>query len=228
MTYDPVQMFSKRLGHELPELERVDFSEVSADSERAGDIFHRLAKSADAGSLNAMSLCSACCRAGWGCSINHEKALSWARKAANAGYPPGYFELGRCYEDGIGVVADKSAAMHAFVAAASGGYAQAALALALRYHAEKDFESAVRYAVLATELGDPWSPFQLASWYERGDGFPVDFELAVRWYQVAAKMGSGMANHRLASAYRSGELGLQRNWSSAEAYAKAIELAPYP
>ena len=61
---------------------------------------------------------------------NPEVAVYWFRKAADSGNIPAYYNLGICFEHGIGVEKSRIEAYHAFRKAADGGLIQAQLRVA--------------------------------------------------------------------------------------------------
>jgi len=95
--------FALRQNGALLELESIDLSVIPADSRAARNTLEIFRNAACRGSLFAMSTCASLYRAGWGTVIEPAQALAWARRAADAGYPPGLFQLGLCQETGTGV-----------------------------------------------------------------------------------------------------------------------------
>ena len=155
-------------------------------------------------------------------SYSPEQALSCARQASSAGFAPGQFLVGWYLQHGIGTEQDLTAAVAQYEAAAEGGYAVAAIHLALLLVQEHRRASALTRAIelvsLAANNGDPLCATQLAQWYEEGAVVPRDRALALRWYQVAADGGSSVAKIRLGMAYATGDLGLPRDQRKANDY----------
>jgi TPR repeat protein len=116
--------------------------------------------------------------------------------------------------------------------ALGGGYAAAALHLAMLYHLGRvvpaDPDKATRYVLTAVDLGDAYAAFELASWYEDGDGVARDTMQALRWYEHAARGGSVFACTRLADAYSKGELDLPQDQKRAREFARMAEQAELP
>lgn len=224
MAYDPLREFTTLLGEQGAESEvwmLWDECIRAGAAEGASQPLARLVKWAEAGSKLAMCMCAAQMRSVGGMESGRE-AIKWARRAAESGYPPGQFELGRCYEDGVGVPRQLDEAIRLYEASADAGYPQGALALALRYHLGQDIPvdsiRAFHYITRAIELGSAYAPFELATWYEQGHGVATDLSLARHWYEVAAEGGSALACLRLSTAYSFGGLGVMPDRSKATKY----------
>ena len=67
---------------------------------------------------------------GSGVTLDYAQALTWYRKAAEAGYPPAEFALGRMTQAGRGMVRDDKAAAEWYRRAADHGFAEAQVQLA--------------------------------------------------------------------------------------------------
>ena len=70
-----------------------------------------MAAEAAKGNVNAMLTLGRFYEQGVGVSRNYTKAMEWYDKAAKAGQPEGYYNLGVCYEIGMGVTADAAKAV---------------------------------------------------------------------------------------------------------------------
>lgn len=228
MTYEPLKEFAQRVGEQVSESDVWavwavwEQCHTESDPERARQLLVRLLSRAEAGSKLAMCMCAARLRSGQGTLLRYKEAAMWARRAAESGYPPGIFELGRCYEDGVGIPQNLGRAIELYEEAAAAGYAHAALTMAIRYHLGQgvtvDPAKGLDYITRAVELGDAYAPFELATWYEHGSGVQVDLLLARHWYGVAADAGSLLACLRLSTAYSVGELGLKQDVEMARKY----------
>ncbi len=125
-------------------------------------------------------------------------AMSWFRKAAEAGYAPAQVELGELL-DGAG--SDQEAARW-FRLAAEQGYAPGAHALARMYATgegvSRDYGQAVRWFRRAAQAGHAPAIRVLVGAYERGAlGLAVDPGQARRWLQRGAQEGDPWAIRRL-------------------------------
>ena len=120
---------------ELVEVFQLDKRECDAEvARRSFRLFHQ---AATAGSAFAMCVCSRLCRIGWGCAHSNEDSFLWAKDAEENGFPPGSYEVGNCYEFGIGVIADLIEARHHYKIAAERGFGFAAFHLAKMYKSGK-------------------------------------------------------------------------------------------
>ncbi|NVM87346.1 TPR repeat protein [Variovorax sp. SG517] len=220
--FDAMKEFALRQNGALSELESVDLSIIPADSEAARNTLELFLNAACRGNLFAMSTCAGLYRGGWGTAIEPAQALVWARRAADAGYPPGLFQLGLCHETGAGVERNPDLAMAYLTQAADDGYSMAALHLAIHHHSgevwPRNPDRAVHYASLAFELGDPFAGHLLGSWHEAGDGIRQDNSTAMRWYLAAASKGSLLAANRLVLVYSFGQLGVVPDYELAHQY----------
>ena len=73
--------------------------------------FALMAAEAAKGDVNAILTLGRFYEQGVGVSRNYTKAMEWYDKAAKAGQPEGYYNLGVCYEIGMGVTADAAKAV---------------------------------------------------------------------------------------------------------------------
>jgi localization factor PodJL len=115
-------------------------------------------------------------------------------KAANLGYAPAEFHLGKLYENGeAGLAKDPAAARRWTERAADGGEARAMHNLALFYFdgvgGPKDLMEAASWFHKAAVAGLVDSQYNLGRLYEQGYGVQRDPIAAYKWYLVAAKAG---------------------------------------
>lgn len=223
MLVDPALAYATQSGPVPPELVQIcHLDKTRWDDATARRSYKTILLAAEAGSPFAMCMCCRFCQAGWGREQSNEEALEWAKKADKAGFAPGCFELGNCYEKGIGVPANIDQACDHYKLAVDRGFGFAACHLASLYHSgrlgKQNNSEAVRYATLAYELKDPASPLLMAGWYEDGDGVIRNEKEAVLWYSRAAELGNFIASNRLSRAYELGELGLPRDSELAKKY----------
>lgn len=228
MMTDPLLKYAVQ--HEDVSRRLFDISMMSKkkwNSVEAQNYYHEVEQAAIAGSGLAMCLCARFCRLGIGVKISGASAIEWGKKAANRGFAPGYFEIGSCYEHGIGVKVDHKRATEYYEESASAGYGYAATHLAAKLHdgnlGDKCIEKALMYAQLAYKYEDATAPLILGGWYESGDGIEKNENVAVMWYERASELGSFLASERLHSAYLYGELGLLVNKSKAQEYLDLFE-----
>jgi localization factor PodJL len=121
-------------------------------------------------------------------------ALNDLKRAANLGFAPAQFYLGRIYEAGAaGVPKDMSEARRWTQRAAQGGDPAAMYNLASYLYAgdggPKDPAGAVEWFRKAAERGVVNSQYNLAQLYETGHGVTQNLAEAYKWYLVAAASG---------------------------------------
>lgn len=220
---DPTFVFARSKGeveHELVNICSMDTRETSL--QEAQDAFVKVKCAAESGSPFAMCICARLCHTGWGTVASEANAFDWAKQASDSGFAPGHYELGRCYEAGIGV--DKSAeeACRLYTISSDAGFGFAALQLAVMYHSAQlgipDNSLALKWAMRAYELNEPMAPLELGRWFEQGEGVTQNESVALMWYERASSMGNFVASSRLSLAYAFGGLGLGRDIELAEQY----------
>jgi localization factor PodJL len=121
-------------------------------------------------------------------------AVNDLKRAANLGFAPAQFYLGRLYEAGAaGLAKDMTQARIWTQRAAQGGDPAAMYNLASYLYAgdggPKDGAGAVEWFRKAAERGVVNSQFNLAQLYETGHGVPKNLAEAYKWYLVAAAAG---------------------------------------
>lgn len=98
-------------------------------------------------------------------------------------------EIGRMYEQGLGVPIDYDRARHYYtvVMKAGGGAGMASLGLMYErgHGVAVDYAQARRYYALAKDAGDPFGASLLGIMYQHGVGVPVDYGHAMRLYHEA-------------------------------------------
>ena len=70
---------------------------------------------------------------------------------------------------------------------------------------KKDIKKAFEFFKSAAELGNPMAQYNLAAYYENGEGVIKDMEKAFHWYTKAADQGDVEALHNVALCYENGE-----------------------
>ncbi len=228
MTIDPLLKYAienEDVSKRLVDVSMMPKSKWNLDE--AHDYYIEFVQAANAGSCFAMCICARFCRLGIGVKASESSAIEWGKKAANEKFAPGYFEIGFCYEHGVGVEVDQEQAFKFYTESASAGYAYAATYLAAKLHdgnlGFRDIKKAIMYAELGYEYGDATAPLVLGGWYENGNGVDKNLDVALMWYKRASEMGSFLASERLHSAYMYGELGLMADKIKAKKYLDLFE-----
>jgi TPR repeat protein len=137
------------------------------------------------------------------------------QKAAEAGDAAAQYELGHCYDEGLGVKKDREKTVYWYTKAAEQGFAQAQYNLGVFYEnggrllddwynhdqsiaiSDKDLEEALYWYTKAAEQGYAVAQRKLGSCYEWGWGVKKDSEKAVYWYTKAAEQGNAAAQTAL-------------------------------
>lgn len=134
---------------------------------------------------------------------DYEMAVKWLRKAAEQEHADAQFNLGRCYQNGLGVPQDYNEAVKWYQKAAEQGDASAQTNLGLCYlggdGVPQDINKAIEWFQKAAEQGHWVAQFNLGNQY-----FGVDIEKAVEWYHKAAEQGYADAQVKLAWCYLKG------------------------
>lgn len=147
------------------------------------------------------------------------------RKAAEAGYAPAQYELGRLYADGLGVERDLKQAAFWYRKAADQGDAEAQNNLGALYAkgegVRRSDAEAVHWYRLAAAQNDPEATSNLGMMYFRGRGVKRDPTQAFVLLLRSAQMGYATAQNNLALLYANGE-GVGRDFVWAYAW---LELA---
>jgi TPR repeat protein len=121
------------------------------------------------------------------------------RSAAERGDAQAQYELGRAYEDGIGVKTDVKEAVAWYAKAAEQHLAMAQYLLGnILLYGEggvaPDYALARKWLTEAARAGIPAAQRDLGTMHERGLGGEPDFIWAWVWYDFAAAGGDGKAN----------------------------------
>ena len=151
---------------------------------------------------NAAGRCflGACYVIGKGTKQDERTAAELFRDSAALGFPPAQYELGLCYEHGIG---------------RERNMARAQCALGNLYFTgngvEQDRARAAELYTRAAEQGDVQALSCLAECYEAGCGVPCDLDRAIALYDQAAALGDGYA-HEEASRLRLLRNNRRRKW----------------
>jgi TPR repeat protein len=127
---------------------------------------------------------------------------------AEGGHSGAQFNLGRMYDEGVGVAENDVIAVSWYQRASESDFAPAmvqyALALVEGKGGTVDTETAVVVMRRAAEAGDAEAQFQMGKFYRDGVVVQKDYFEAVRWYQAAADQGHTRGQYRLGFMYGSG------------------------
>ncbi len=130
----------------------------------------------------------------------YDDGVRLVRSAAEAGYAPAQYRLGKLYESGTGVEEDLVAARQWTERAANAGNRKAMHNLGVMYAegrgAEQDMQTAAQWFEQAALHGAADSQFNLGILYEQGRGLPRSLPDAYAWYRIAARSGDQQAAGR--------------------------------
>lgn len=149
-------------------------------------------KSAFGGSADGMVAYAGCLIQGY-LEHNPKEAVKWYEKAAKKGNSSAYYNLGVCYDKGIGVSTDYTKAFEYFKKAAETGIMQAVNSLAICYYhgkgVAKNTTEAFRLFKVSAEGGNPAGFANLGRCYMFGQGIDINPHMGVYWYEKAAEAG---------------------------------------
>ena len=137
------------------------------------------------------------------------EAVSWYRRAADAGDLPSLFRLGQLLHQGKGVPANALDATAKIKAAAEADYQPAFTVLAERYElglgvARRSDNNAYIWYLKAAERGDVAAQAKVGDWLTRGKGIDKDEAAGVTWFQRAADRGNRDAQYGIGMAMMRG------------------------
>lgn len=148
-------------------------------------------------------------RSGDGVPQSYDKALSWYRKAADAGSAAGMDRIGYFYETGKGVAEDDQQAFGWYQKAADGGNTAGMVNLGYLYDRGKgvarDFARAMVWYRKAADANEATAMNNIGAMYEGGRGIAIDYAEALKWFHKAAEGGDALAMRNLGGMYAAGE-----------------------
>lgn len=155
---------------------------------------------------------------------NYTEAAEFYRKAAELGDMYGQFNLGRMYDDGIGVKQDYAKSFKWFKKSAEQGYVKAMHNVAVCYETgegvPQDNSEATHWYRMAAEQGNDESTHNLAVMYIQGTCTEQDTTLLAKLFQENVELGDPAAHYCLGLMYKDG-IGVEKD------PAKAIEMFKY-
>lgn len=166
---------------------------------------------------------------GTGVPQDYGQALSWFRKAADAGDSGGMRHLGVMYAQGQGVAKDPEQAVSWFRKGADAGNTKAMLDLALTYSnghiMEKNYSQAAYWYRKAADGGEVRAMDELGVLYAHGTGVQKDLVQAVYWFRRGADAGMPQAMANLGICYANGDGVPTRDYQQALSwYRKAADM----
>ncbi len=159
--------------------------------------------------------------------IKFQQNLEYKKERVEKKYANAQFELGYCYDKGIGGEVNKEKAFELYKIAAEKGHNVAQYNLGKCYQngkgVEKDEIKAFEYYKKSAENEYVDAQFKLGSCYYEGIGTEVNKGKAFELYEIAAEKGHSVAQYILGKCYKSGK-GVEKNEIKAfEYYKKSSE-----
>ena len=223
MIRNPIVTFELNHGTADASLLQLSEARINSLSEaELHEVYVRMCEAARRGSVFAMCMCSTWRDVNGRPELSAEERYAWAERAAETGYAPGVYQLGFCYQNGIGVSKDLARSQELYEQAAAAGFGFAAYRLGMAFMegtlGPVSAQKAVHFMERAHELGEASGALALGSWFESGERLAPDSNAARLWYERASQLGDFTASHRLQQAYTLGELGVARDLSKAKHY----------
>ncbi len=157
------------------------------------------------------------------------KAVEWYKKAADQNYGEGQFNLGHCYEKGLGVEKDYKKAIDLYLKAADNDNVNAMCKLGKHYKegiiVEQDYEKAVKYLTKAAHYprehfynaAQGISSQLLGECYFYGLGVEKDYKKAIKYLDMAVDEGESGAALFLGRLYKEGTV-VEKDMKKAVSY----------
>ncbi len=150
------------------------------------------------------------------------EAVTWYRKAAEAGDLPSALRYGQLLSLGKGVTKNELEATERIRQAAEADYQPAWMVLADRFEkglgTKKSDKDAAYWTRKAAEKGEVLAQSKLGEMYLRGKGVDKDETEAMRWFRLAADKENRDAEYELGMAYLRGRGGLAKSDSAGYAW----------
>ena len=155
-------------------------------------------RAADSGDTNAM------CDLGVYYLNRKDKknAITCFIQAAKKGHITATYNLGVCFQDGLGVRKNKKMAVKYFTQIAEKGHVKAMYNLGMYYYDRKDWKNAITYFTQAANKGHVEATSKLGVCYLIGHGVPKNEEEAVKYLKQAVNNGSISAMYCLGQYYQ--------------------------
>lgn len=137
---------------------------------------------------------------------NYAEAVKWYHKAAEQGLAEAQFNLGYCYDLGIGLTQDEAISLKWYRKAAEQKFAIAQYKLGIRYSLglTRRKTECVKWLHTAAEQGLIVAQYFLGICYQHGEGVIQNHTESVKWYRTAAEQGYTSAQYQLGVCYSKG------------------------
>ena len=141
---------------------------------------------------------------------------------AHEGYAEAQYNLGRIYQNGIGVKSNNTEAANWYRLAAKQGHNDAQNRLGLLLEADqRDYAGAAQWFGMAATQGNADAQYNLGIIYYSGLG--ANYEFAIHWFQEAAQQGHVQAQNILGKMFEQGQ-GTKQDYIEAYKWLKLAQL----
>jgi hypothetical protein len=142
--------------------------------------------------------------------------------SAQEGHAEAQYNLGRSYQNGVGVKQNNTEAAFWYRRAAKQGHSEAQNSLGKLLEADqRDYAGAAQWFAMAARQGNADAQYNLGIIYYSGLG--TNYEFAVHWFQQAAQQGHVQAQGILGKMYERG-LGIKQDYVEACKWLKLAQL----
>lgn len=136
---------------------------------------------------------------------DYEKARLWFEQSAEQGCAKAQFELGRCYEKGKGVIANREKSLYWYTKSAEHGDNKARISLAYLYLEDQNLEKAEFWFAMAKQWGGWNDRYEmLKSIYERMKSITINKD-NIDWFISCGGRGVIEAQYKLGEYYKQKE-----------------------
>ena len=133
-------------------------------------------------------------------------ALVTLHRLWEEGYTIAAHQLGKAYQDGLGISIDRKAAAEWFQKSAEAGNTCSAYALGKLLLEQEQFPQALHWLRQAAEQNDPYAQYRLGKLLLTGaEGAPKDMDAAIQLLKGSATQGNSFAQYALGKLYLLGQ-----------------------
>ena len=154
-----------------------------------------------------------------------DKAFQYYSKAAGAGEPAAFANLGNMYAQGVGVAQDNATALEYFRRGAAKDHPPSQNGLGYMYmHGHgvtRDYKKALEYFKAAAERGNAEAQFNLGAMHIGGMGVRKAHDKALHYFTLSAHQGHTLALYNLGQMHLNG-LGAPRSCPVGAQFLKAV------
>ena len=123
---------------------------------------------------------------------NYEQAIPLLQKSAELGNPEAQYNLGYCYEFGVGIEKDEKIATSWYQKSADQNYNDGLYAMMMAYSDGKgvpvNYDKAFEYAMKCAKNDDATCMFNVVTAYKLGIGTPIDKQKMLQWAYKIGKL----------------------------------------